>query len=117
MVHLHQARLFLFPWHVFSFISRALQGQNPEYTHPFPAHKGPTMNFVLETWGSAAPLNLSPTLPPPPPAHRIKQEAQSCWEGEQKLSPYLSSCGLLRKRTTDPEESESGEEQLSKAVL
>lgn len=50
--------------YVLSLVSRALQEQNPEYAHPFPAHKGPAINFVLET-PTTAPVTLSPTLPPP----------------------------------------------------
>lgn len=50
--------------YVLSLVSRALQEQNPEYAHPCPAHKGPTINFVLEI-PTAAPDTLTQPYPPP----------------------------------------------------
>lgn len=99
--------------YVLSFVSRALQEQNPEYPHPFPAHKGPTINFVLETptW---APVILSqPYSPPPPPRHKEQEEPEeprgSVLVGRStKAHPIFfilwQESGLLKKRTTDPPE-------------
>lgn len=76
--------------YVLSLVSRALQEQNPEYAHPFPAHKGPILILSLRP-----PHSCSSHFHTHTHTHtcKISQEAQSCWGGEQTFTQYLSSCG------------------------
>lgn len=99
--------------HVLSLVSSALQEQNPEYAHPFPAHRGPAINLIIET-PTAASVTLSQPYPPHTHTH-TKEQAEPAkprgsvlTEKRPKAHPVFfilwQESVLLRKRDTDPEE-------------
>lgn len=95
--------------YVLSLVSRALQEQNPEYAHPCPAHKGPTIDFVLEI-PTEAPVTLSQTYSP------LKEKEEPAgsvlMERITKAHPLFiilwQESGLLKT----PKESERGEKKV-----
>lgn len=94
--------------HVLSLVSRALQEQNPEYAHPFPAHRGPAINLIPET-PTAASVTLSQPYPPQKGQEGPEKPRGSVLtEKRPKAHPIFfilwQESALLRKRNTDPEE-------------
>lgn len=95
--------------HVLSLVSRALQEQNLEYAHLFPAHRGPAINLILET-PTAASVTLSQPYPPPQKEQEEPEKPRGSvlTEKRPKAHPIFfmlwQESVLLRKRNTDPEE-------------